>query len=72
MVKQSLKKQPTVRRDITLIPTSPEIIPAALFYISGKSPGILAVEVATPNGTNNLTEGTNKNELRVKGRSLPK
>jgi hypothetical protein len=32
---------------------------------SGKSLGNLVVELATPNGTNNFTEGTKKNELRV-------
>ena len=31
----------------------------------GKSPGNPVVELVPPNGTNNRTEGTNKNELRV-------
>jgi len=53
-------------------PTSLELIPAAFLSYSGKSPGNRVVELAPPNGTNNLTEGTNKNELRVKGRSNPK
>ncbi|MEH2380494.1 MAG: hypothetical protein V7K27_24225 [Nostoc sp.] len=30
---------------------------------NGKSPGNLVVESATPNGTINLSEGTNKNDL---------
>lgn len=42
------------------------MIPAACPFNSGKSPGYSVVELATPNGTNNLTEGTNKNELKVK------
>lgn len=37
----------------------------------GKSLGNPVVEVATPNGTNNLTEGTNKNEPKVKGKVEP-
>ena len=39
--------------------------PAAYHEDSGLSLGNLAVELAPPNGTNNLTGGTNKNELRV-------
>jgi hypothetical protein len=48
-------------------PTSLETnrIPATSLPDSGKSLGNPVVEVAPPNGTNNLTEGTNKNELRV-------
>ena len=42
-----------------------ELIPAASFFNSGKSLGNPVVEVATPNGTNNLAEGTNKNGLKV-------
>ncbi|MCC5645001.1 hypothetical protein LC607_19065 [Nostoc sp. CHAB 5824] len=38
----------------------------------GKSPGNPAVELATSNGTINLSEGTNKNDLRVLGQSNPK
>ncbi|PSB14372.1 hypothetical protein C7B65_26535 [Phormidesmis priestleyi ULC007] len=38
---------------------------------SGKSLGNPVVEMALPNGMNNLTEGTNKNGLRVKGKSNP-
>lgn len=37
----------------------------------GKSPGVPVVEVATPNGIKQSTKGTKKNELRVKGRTLP-
>lgn len=44
-----------------------ERTPATRLFSSGKSPGDLAVEMAIPKGTNNLTEGTKKNELRVKG-----
>jgi hypothetical protein len=40
--------------------------PAAFPFNSGKSLGIPMVELATPNGTNNLIEGTNKNEMGVK------
>jgi hypothetical protein len=46
--------------------------PAVYVFDNGKSLGIPMVELATPNGTNNLTEGTNKNDLRVKGLSNPK
>jgi len=55
MVKQSLEKQPTSKQDATPKKnlTSLEIIPAAFPHNSGKSLGIPAVEVATPNGTNN-------------------
>ena len=35
------------------------------FRSSGKSPGNPVVELAPPNGTNNLTEGTKKNGLMV-------
>ena len=72
-MKQSLQKQPTLERGTTnKTPTSLEINPAAFLFNSGKSPGKPVVELATPNGTNNLTEGTNKNELEVKGKSLSK
>jgi hypothetical protein len=40
-------------------------IPAVHLFSNGKSLGNPVVEVVPPNGTNNLTEGTNKNELRV-------
>ena len=40
-------------------------IPAEFVCNNGKSPGNPVVEMAAPNGTNNLTEGTKKNELRV-------
>ena len=67
MVKQSLEKQPSLRRGTTnKTPTSLEITPAASDQNSSKSLGDSVVELATPNGTNNLTEGTNKNELKVK------
>ncbi|WP_334783083.1 hypothetical protein [Nostoc sp.] len=42
-----------------------ELIPAAFVVDSGKSPGNPVVESTTPNGTINLSEGTNKNELWV-------
>ncbi|MHC5723018.1 MAG: hypothetical protein ACYTXY_02485 [Nostoc sp.] len=45
--------------------TSLEFIPAEHFFSIGKSLGNPAVELATPNGTINLSEGTNKNELWV-------
>ncbi|MBD2243363.1 hypothetical protein [Nostoc sp. FACHB-888] len=40
--------------------------------VNGKSLGNPVVEVATSNGTINLSEGTNKNELWVEGQSNPK
>jgi hypothetical protein len=46
-------------------PTSLELIPAASSSYSGKSLGNPMVELATPKGTNNRTEGTNKNESKV-------
>jgi len=54
-----------------LISTLLEFIPAESFYNIGKSPGNPVVKVAPPKGTINLTEGTKKNELRVKGKSNP-
>ncbi|WP_335138072.1 hypothetical protein [Nostoc sp.] len=42
-----------------------EKTPAAHYRSSGKSLGNPMVEVDTPNGTINLSEGTNKNELWV-------
>ena len=54
-----------------LIPTSLEIIPAEFLTNIGKSPGNPVVKLAPPKGTINLTEGTKKNELRVKGKSNP-
>lgn len=48
-----------------------EIIPAASRFNSGKSLGDSVVGVATPKGTNNLTVGTKKNELRVIGEVEP-
>ena len=49
-----------------LIPTLLEFIPAESFVNIGKSPGNPVVEMATPKGTTNRTQGTKKNELRVK------
>lgn len=49
----------------TKTPTTLEPIPAVHKSSNGKSPGNPMVEVATPNGTTNLSEGTNKNELWV-------
>ena len=46
-------------------------MPAASASYSGKSLGNPAVELAPPNRTNNLTGGTKKNELRVKGKVEP-
>ncbi len=54
-----------------LIPTSLEIIPAESKRNIGKSLGNPVVKLAPPKGTINLTEGTKKNELRVKGKSNP-
>ena len=64
MVKQSLEKRLKRKRGTKIKPpTLLESIPAAHFVSSGKSPGNPVVELATPNGTNNQAEGTNKNEL---------
>ncbi|MHC5822083.1 MAG: hypothetical protein ACYT04_41030 [Nostoc sp.] len=41
--------------------TSLEFIPAEHSSGIGKSPGNPVVELATSNGTSNLSEGTNKN-----------
>jgi hypothetical protein len=59
------KHQPTLTALERIIPVTP-------YTSSDKSPGNLVVELVTPKGTNNLTEGTNKNELKVKGMSIPK
>ena len=48
-----------------------EIIPAESWADIGKSLGNPVVKLATPKGAKNLTEGTKKNELRVKGKSNP-
>ena len=73
LVKQSLEKQLTFGRSTQYkARLNWRINPAVSVDNSGKSPGIPVVEMATPNGTNNLTEGTNKNELEVKEGSLSK
>ena len=71
-MKQSLEKRPTWKRVTTITPDFIGDNPAAYSVNSGKNPGVPMVEMATPNGTINLTEGTKKNELRVKGKSKPK
>jgi hypothetical protein len=69
MVKQSLEKQPTLERGADRqIPDSigdKTAFPPKHYRVNGKSLGNPMVEMATPKGTNNLTGGTNKNELRV-------
>ena len=68
MVKQSLKKQPRPKRGAVQNPRlhwKQAAFPPCHFDNNGKSLGNPVVELATPKGTNNLTEGTNKNELRV-------
>jgi hypothetical protein len=66
-VKLSLEKQPKIKQGATnKTLTSLEIIPAASHPLdNGKSLGNPMVEMATPNGTINLSEGTKKNELWV-------
>ncbi|MEH2433560.1 MAG: hypothetical protein V7K25_04805 [Nostoc sp.] len=49
-----------------------ELTPAASLSNSGKSPRNPVVELTTPNGTINLSEGTNKNESKVLGKSNPR
>ncbi|MEG5162350.1 hypothetical protein QUB37_18150 [Microcoleus sp. AT3-A2] len=71
-MKQCLEKQPREKRDTTPTPDFAGDIPVAHSLSSDKSSGEPAVELAPPNGTNNLTEGTKKNGLRVKGMSNPK
>ncbi|MBG1262828.1 hypothetical protein F8S20_28960 [Nostoc sp. BAE] len=64
MVKSGLEKQLTIKQGVTKkkIPDfTGELIPAALQPRNGKSPGNPVVEVTTPKGTINLSEGTNKN-----------
>ncbi|PHM06470.1 hypothetical protein CK516_33340 [Nostoc sp. 'Peltigera malacea cyanobiont' DB3992] len=66
MMKQSLKKRLISRHGRNAKPlTTLECIPAENVHINGKSLGNPAVELATSNGTINLSEGTNKNELWV-------
>ncbi|MEH2101314.1 MAG: hypothetical protein V7K76_16500 [Nostoc sp.] len=63
-MKQSLEKRLTRRQGATQNSlTSLEFIPAEQRHSNGMSLGNPAVEVATSNGTINLSEGTNKNEL---------
>jgi hypothetical protein len=65
-VKLSLEKQLNRKQGATTKTlTSLEIIPAVNTLYNGKSPGNPIVEMATPNGTINLSEGTKKNELWV-------
>jgi hypothetical protein len=72
-MKQSLEKRLSNRQGATQNPlTSMEIIPAEQAFSNGKSPGNPAVELATSNGTINLSEGTNKNDLGVLGQSNPR
>lgn len=72
-MKQSLKKQPKLKRSHNIKPDfTGAQFPPPHDIKSGKSPGDPVVEVATPNRTNNRTEGTNKNGVKVKGRALPK
>ncbi|QLE40009.1 hypothetical protein FD723_05740 [Nostoc sp. C052] len=72
-MKQSLEKRLIRRAGRNIKTLTPlEIIPAEFFFNSGKSLGNPVVEMATSNGTINLSEGTKKNELWVKGQSNPK
>ncbi|PHM11115.1 hypothetical protein [Nostoc sp. 'Peltigera malacea cyanobiont' DB3992] len=66
-MKQSLEKQPIkiAGRNTKTPDYTGESIPAAFFLDSGKSQGNPVVGLATSNGTINLSEGTNKNELWV-------
>ncbi|MEH1945663.1 MAG: hypothetical protein V7K77_01510 [Nostoc sp.] len=72
-MKQSLEKRLMPRQGRNTQPLTPlERIPAECLQNIGKSQGNPVVGLATPNGTINLSEGTNKNELWVKGLSFPK
>ena len=66
-MKQSLEKQLTPERSHNI---KPDFIgaefPPHSNPNSSKSHGNPIVELATPNGTNNLTEGTKKDGLKVK------
>jgi hypothetical protein len=62
MMKQSLEKRLIFGQGATQSPLTPlEVIPAEHTCSIGKSPGNPVVELATSNGTINLSEGTNKN-----------
>ena len=66
-MKQSLEKQLIPKRSHKVMPDfTGAQFPPHRAYVSGKSPGYSVVELATPKGTNNLIEGTNKNGLKVK------
>ncbi|MEH2091022.1 hypothetical protein [Nostoc sp.] len=66
MMKQSLEKRLTLGKGRNSKPLiSLEFIPAEQAHSIGKSQGNPVVKLATSNGTINLSEGTNKNELWV-------
>jgi hypothetical protein len=70
MVNQSPKKHPRVRREHNEISRSDwRLSPPCFLKDKGKSLGDPVDEVATLRVLNNLTEGTNKNGLRVRGKS---
>ena len=64
MVKQSLEKQPTSKRDIT---SNSRLhwrkSPLHSANDSGKSPGNPVVEMATPNGTKQSNRGNEKKRI---------
>ncbi|MBN3874874.1 MAG: hypothetical protein HWQ23_32745 [Nostoc sp. JL33] len=61
-MKSGLEKRLTSEQGVTQKPlTSLEFIPAVICSENGKSPGNPVVELTTPKGTINLSEGTNKN-----------
>ncbi|MEH2282040.1 MAG: hypothetical protein V7K90_12055 [Nostoc sp.] len=61
MVKQSLEKQPISEQGATKNPDLTGIHSRRNELRNGKSLGNPVVGLATPNGTINLSEGTNKN-----------
>ena len=72
-MKQSLEKQPISKRDTTLKPDFTGVqFPPHIGQVAVRVEGIQWLKWLHKSGANNLTEGTNKNELEVKERALSK